>query len=63
MTILVQNGDATTDVLPSQLMDLLVCPVDKQDLRLDGHELVCTSCARRYLIEDGIPNMLIEDEG
>ncbi|MDP9356775.1 MAG: Trm112 family protein [Chloroflexota bacterium] len=49
--------------MPSQLMDLLVCPVDKQDLRLHGHDLVCTSCGRHYPIEDGIPNMLVEDAG
>ncbi len=63
MTVLVQENDLTTAVLPSQLMDLLVCPVDKQDLRLHGHDLVCTSCGRHYPIEDGIPNMLVEDAG
>ncbi|MDP9368243.1 MAG: Trm112 family protein [Chloroflexota bacterium] len=49
--------------MPAQLMDLLVCPVDKQDLRLENQELICTSCGRRYPIEDGIPNMLVEDAG
>ncbi len=63
MTVLVQNNDGMTDVLPAQLIDLLVCPVDKQDLRLEGQELICTSCGRRYPIEDGIPNMLVEDAG
>ncbi len=63
MTVLVQNNDAIVDVLSAQLMDLLVCPVDKQDLRLEGQELICTSCRRRYPIEDGIPNMLVEDAG
>ncbi len=63
MTVLVQNNDVIADVLPAQLMDLLVCPVDKQDLRLENQELICTSCGRRYPIEDGIPNMLVEDAG
>ncbi len=63
MTVLVQNNDGIVDVLPEQLIDLLVCPVDKQDLRLENQELICTSCDRRYPIEDGIPNMLVEDAG
>jgi uncharacterized protein YbaR (Trm112 family) len=44
------------------LLNLLVCPVDKAELELDGTTLVCTSCGRRYPIEDGIPNMLVEDD-
>jgi uncharacterized protein YbaR (Trm112 family) len=44
------------------LLNLLVCPVDKAELRLDGTVLVCTTCQRRYPIEDGIPNMLVEDD-
>ena len=45
-----------------ELLDLLVCPVDKADLRLGGTTLTCTACGRTYPIEDGIPNMLVEDE-
>jgi uncharacterized protein YbaR (Trm112 family) len=45
-----------------ELLDLLVCPVDKAELRLDGTTLVCTTCGRTYPIEDGIPNMLIEED-
>jgi uncharacterized protein YbaR (Trm112 family) len=44
------------------LLDLLVCPVDKAELRLEGTTLVCTTCQRRYPIENGIPNMLVEDD-
>ncbi|MDQ3514225.1 MAG: hypothetical protein M3462_11305 [Chloroflexota bacterium] len=40
---------------------MLVCPVDKADLRLDGETLTCLRCGRTYPIEDGIPNMLVED--
>ncbi len=49
-------------VISPELLALLVCPVDKQDLRLEGESLVCTACGRVYPIEDGIPNMLVEDE-
>ena len=45
-----------------ELLAILVCPVDKQDLRLEGERLVCTDCGRVYPIEDGIPNMLVEDD-
>ena len=48
-------------VIDPMLLELLVCPVDKADLRLEGETLVCTVCGRRYPIEDGIPNMLVED--
>ena len=49
-------------VIAPDLLALLVCPVDRQDLRLDSSTLVCTVCGRVYPIEDGIPNMLVEDE-
>lgn len=44
-----------------ELLSLLVCPIDKQPVRLAGETLVCTACDRVYPIEDGIPNMLVED--
>ena len=43
------------------LMAILVCPVDKQKLRLDGERLICTACGRIYPIEEGIPNMLVDE--
>jgi uncharacterized protein len=49
-------------VMSPDLLDILVCPIDKQRLRLEGDTLVCESCGRRFPIEDGIPNMLIDDE-
>lgn len=51
-----------TTVIDPGLLALLVCPVDKQLLTLEGDTLVCTSCLRRYPIVDGIPNMLVDDE-
>ena len=52
-------------------MDILCCPLDKQDLELevvrrdddevlDGR-LVCTECGEEFPIEDGIPNLLPPD--
>ena len=50
-------------VIDPELLEILVCPVDKQPVRLEGQWLVCTACGRVYQIDDGIPNMLVDDEG
>jgi uncharacterized protein YbaR (Trm112 family) len=50
------------EVIDQRLVELLVCPVDKQPVRVNGASLVCTACGRMFPIEDGIPNMLIDDE-
>lgn len=44
-----------------ELLDILACPVCKTPVRLDGEELICDSCKRRYPVENGIPIMLVED--
>lgn len=50
------GGDVSQD-----LLDILVCPDDKQELEyVDGKWLVCHTCGRQYPIVDGIPVMLIE---
>lgn len=43
------------------LLSLLVCPMGKAPLRLEGNSLVCTRCGTRFAIKDDIPNMLIEE--
>ena len=52
----------TTTGMSEDLFDILVCPVDKDDLRLDGHSLVCITCGRTYRISDGIPDMLVDEQ-
>ena len=54
-------GAAAAVGMNQDLFELLVCPVDREDLRLDAGQLICTSCGRIYPIEDGIPNMLVEE--
>jgi uncharacterized protein YbaR (Trm112 family) len=53
---------STQPVISPELLAILVCPVDKEELRLEGSRLICTSCGRSYPIEDGIPNMLVDDD-
>lgn len=50
-------------LIDEELAAILVCPVDKADLREDPDtsRLVCTECGRRYPVRDGIPIMLVEE--
>jgi uncharacterized protein len=49
--------------LDDRLMEILACPAeDHAPLRQEEAELVCTSCARRYPIVDGIPVLLLDAE-
>jgi len=52
----------TEPVIDPELRALLVCPVEQAALGLEEASLVCTVCGRVYPIEDGIPNMLVDDE-
>lgn len=46
--------------LDPRLWDLLVCPgPDHGALKAEGDEIVCTVCASRFRVEDGIPVMLL----
>ncbi|HEX2903905.1 MAG TPA: Trm112 family protein [Jatrophihabitans sp.] len=48
--------------ISQELLDILACPSqDHAPLVLDGGELVCTSCASRFPIRDGIPVLLPSD--
>ncbi|MGH2570090.1 MAG: Trm112 family protein [bacterium] len=49
--------------IDKELLHLLVCPLTKAPLVLDGETLVSTDRAtrRRYRIDDGIPIMLIDE--
>jgi uncharacterized protein YbaR (Trm112 family) len=47
-------------MIPQELMDILVCPACRSDLREEDPFLVCTSCGLQYPVRDGIPIMLVE---
>ena len=53
------RGDARAPI-DDDLLRILVCPVDRAELRAGDGFLVCTRCDRRYPVEDGIPNMLVD---
>lgn len=66
MAVLVNDGRdlveaAAATGMSADLFEILVCPVDRHDLRLAGTFLDCPECGRRYAIVDGIPNMLVEE--
>ncbi|MEX0667234.1 MAG: Trm112 family protein [Acidimicrobiia bacterium] len=45
------------------LLLIMACPFDRNDLLEDeaASRLVCSSCGRRFPVEDGIPRMRPED--
>jgi len=47
--------------MDAKLLDILVCPLCKGELRLSEQELICKPCKLAFPIKDGIPVML-EDE-
>jgi uncharacterized protein YbaR (Trm112 family) len=49
-------------MLHPQLMEMLVCPLGKSELRVEGDMLVCVRCGPRFKVSrEGYPNMLIEE--
>ncbi|GAA0674684.1 methytransferase partner Trm112 [Natronoarchaeum mannanilyticum] len=57
--------------MKESLLDIVCCPLDKEELDLEVDEredgevlagtLTCTECGETYPIEDGIPNLLPPD--
>ncbi len=50
-------------VISKELLDILACPLCKEDVKLkpDGSGLKCVKCHRVYPIRDDIPVMLIDE--
>ena len=44
-----------------KVLDLLVCPLTRSKLRLEGDNLVAEKGGLKYPIRDGIPILLIEE--
>jgi hypothetical protein len=49
--------------ISKELLEILVCPVDKQPVSLTPDEkgLKCSACKRVYPIKDDIPVMLVDE--
>ena len=48
-------------MIAPELLEILVCPLCRAEVRPEADRLVCVSCARRYPVRDGIPVMLPEE--
>lgn len=50
-------------MISQELLDILCCPLDKAELRLEENKLICTGtgCGLKFRIDDDIPIMLIEE--
>ena len=50
-------------MIPKDLLDILVCPVCKKPLAVqgDGESLKCAECRRVYPVRDDIPILLVDE--
>lgn len=42
-------------------LELLACPFEHAELRLERKQLVCQECGRKFRIVDGIPSFVVPD--
>lgn len=47
-------------MVDKRLLDVLVCPQCKKDVRLEDDWLVCDECRLKYPVDDGMPVMLVD---
>lgn len=49
-------------MIDQKLLDILVCPLGKAPLKLEGNTLICTRCGPKFSFSrEGYPNLVIED--
>ncbi len=53
--------DTASPAVDPQLLKLLVCPLTRSSLRLEGDKLVGTVGGLRYPIRNGIPVLLVDE--
>ncbi len=51
-------------LLNEKLLNMLVCPADKEKVQLDekASVLKCPKCGRLYPVREGVPVMLLEED-
>jgi uncharacterized protein len=61
--VLLEFAPEGTMAVSQELLDILVCPVDKTPVKLtpDQQGLKCPSCRRVYPIRNDIPVMLVDE--
>lgn len=45
-------------MINKELLEIMSCPVCEMEVKWEEEKIVCTSCQRRYPIENGIPILL-----
>jgi len=48
-------------MVDERLLEILVCPECKKDIRLEDDWLICDDCRLKYPVRDGIPIMLTDE--
>ena len=43
------------------LLEIIVCPACRSDLKAEGEELVCAGCGLAYPVRDDIPVLLVDE--
>lgn len=56
-----ETAASSSAAVDPELLKVLVCPLTRSPLRLEGNELVAETGGLRYPIRDGIPVLLIEE--
>lgn len=56
------KGNQNTENIEPELLQILVCPADKNKLEYNSGEntLFCLKCAKKYEIKNGIPILLTD---
>jgi uncharacterized protein len=54
-------SDSPAQVLDPGILRILVCPLTRSPLTLEGDELVASKGGLRYPVRDGIPVLLMEE--
>jgi hypothetical protein len=49
-------------MVSKELVEILVCPRCKSDVKLSGEVLICLGCEAEYEVVDDVPIMLVRDE-
>lgn len=64
MTLNAQIGYQIPDEIPEDLTDEVLMKIHHALLELEvmSGKLVCAHCGREYVIEQGIPNMLLRED-